>query len=109
MGPGNQHGAQHHSRAKRVKLDPGLDDPKPGSWIYPAPIYGEMSHQENISTEDDSNFSAETFEDSLAATAAKGGSKKEQIWKFDQPVAQTMLGNGDSTVGLDLTLGLNRV
>lgn len=68
-----------------------------------------MSHQENISTEDDSNFSAETFEDSLAATAAKGGSKKEQIWKFDQPVAQTMLGNGDSTVGLDLTLGLNRV
>ncbi|KAK4762638.1 hypothetical protein SAY86_008406 [Trapa natans] len=113
---GKQPEVHHRTRVKRVKLgSPEHDEPRHGLWIYPTPIYEETSHRENISTEDDSNFSAETFEDSLAGTAATRGTKKEQIWKFDQPVppvaiAETRTSDDrDSTIGLELTLGLARV
>lgn len=92
------------SRPKRAKLA----DPKPSLWIYPAPVYEETSRQENVSTEDEveGNYSAETIEDSPVATASKGP-KTEQIWKFDAPMARTAeADNRESTVGLELTLGL---
>ncbi|KAK4779484.1 hypothetical protein SAY87_015590 [Trapa incisa] len=107
---GSQSEINHSTRAKRAKLNhPELDEPKHGMWIYPTPIYEETNHREKTSTEDDSNFSAETFEDTLQGTAA---AKKEQIWKFDQPVtlAETMsTDKRDNTVGLELTLGLAHV
>ncbi|OWM67976.1 LOB domain-containing protein 42-like [Punica granatum] len=99
--------AHHRTQYKRIKLDSELDVPKPSLWICPAPIYEETSHRENVSTEDESNFSAETIEDSLVAMVAKG-TKSEQIWKFSGPTVEKMpAANRESTLGLELTLGLN--
>lgn len=100
------HTARHRPRSKRAKLSQEPDGPRPSLWIYPAPIYEETSRRENITTEDESNYSDETIEESLVGKAAKGP-KTEQIWKFDAPtVEKTTAANRESTVGLDLTLGV---
>lgn len=104
------HGARHCTRPKRARLELELDGWKPGPWIYPTPIYEETRHEGNTSTEDESNFSAETVEESLAATAVKGlETGRERIWKFDRPMAKMAIAaNRESSVGLELTLGVTR-
>ncbi|KAK4764869.1 hypothetical protein SAY86_025959 [Trapa natans] len=103
----DRHPSRQSKRAKHGE-EPG-DGSMGGLWIYPAPIYEEKRRRENISTEDESNYSDETIEESLVlGKAGKGARTTEQIWKFDAPTVDMAVAaeNHEITVGLDLTLGV---